>query len=429
MTIDSTTRPALTAPLALPSNRVTRFYRGGALLDRFRAGGTAGLAAATADEPGGTGGAPNADGQQPEDWLASTLRVWTPVGKALSDEGLSVVRVGDEELTLRELVQRRDPAAIGGAALVRVAGPTTGLLTKLLDTTQRLPVHCHPTRAFAERFLGSRWGKTEAWLVLGTRQIAGEEPPSIRLGFRRDVGRAELRGWIEDHDSAALLDAMHQRTVAPGDAWLVPAGIPHSIGAGVFLVELQEPTDFSIVAETAFPIAAEDAHLGMGWDVMVDAFDRSGLSEDALETMRQPAESGALGAADTTTSAKRERLLGAAAAPYFRAERFTLDTSGGTTRLPWPDTFVVGIATSGSGRVISSGGSMPVRAGNTFALPAAASTDATIECHESLEILFCLPPEPEALATTSWQSRDTAAGWRSGDTAANSQSGDEAPPS
>ncbi|MDQ3407754.1 MAG: hypothetical protein M3472_06315, partial [Chloroflexota bacterium] len=92
MTIDSGTRPELTAPFSLPPNRITRFYRGGALLDRFRASGIGGLAAATTDEPAGTGAAADADGQQPEDWLASTLRAWTPVGKALSDEGLSVVR-------------------------------------------------------------------------------------------------------------------------------------------------------------------------------------------------------------------------------------------------------------------------------------------------------------------------------------------------
>ncbi|MDQ3493809.1 MAG: class I mannose-6-phosphate isomerase [Chloroflexota bacterium] len=397
MTADARGRPALTAPLALPPNRVARFYRDGALLERFRAGGTASLPteatyrSTTAD----------ADGDRPEDWIASTLRAWTPVGKALSDEGLSVVKVGDEEVTLRELVQRRDPAAVGGNALVRVAGPTTGMFVKLLDAAQRLPVHCHPTRAFAERFMGSRWGKTEAWLILGTRQIAGEESPSIRLGFRRDVERAELRRWIDEQDVEVLLGAMHGRTVAPGDAWLVPAGMPHSIGAGVFLVELQEPTDFSIVAETdGFPIAPEDAHLGMGWDVTVDAFDRSGLSDDALEGLRQKP---ALVAMEGT--AERHRLLGTDADPFFRAERVTLGKRG-SMPLPWPDTFVLGIVQSGSGRIVSSGGSLSVRAGESFALPAAASTGATVESDEALEVIFCLPPDPDALASTGWRSRD-----------------------
>lgn len=400
MTTDARTPPALTAPIALPPNRVSRSYRGGGLLDRFRAGGVPALAE-------GDVGAADIDGEgmRPEDWLASTIRAWTPVGKALSDEGLSVVNVGDEELTLRELVQRRAPAAVGGRALVRVAGPTTGLLVAVRDTAQRLPVHCHPTPAFAERFLGSRWGKTEAWLILGTRRIAGEQPPSIHLGFRDDVARAQLRRWIDDQDIDGLLGAMHQVTVAPGDAWFVPAGMPHTVGAGIFLVALHEPTDFSIVAETAgFPIPAEAAHLGMGWDVMVDAFDRNGLSDGDLEALRQmatPVEGPGAGG----RPGRRERLLGTEAEPYFRAERVRLGEPGSTMRLPWSDTFLVGIVCSGSGRIIATGGSLSVRAGDSFALPAAASTDATIECDETLEIIFCLPPEPDALATTGWQSR------------------------
>jgi hypothetical protein len=32
---------------------------------------------------------------------------------------------------------------------------------------------------------------------------------------------------------------------------LVPAGTPHAIGAGVLLVELQEPTDLSVLLEWA----------------------------------------------------------------------------------------------------------------------------------------------------------------------------------
>lgn len=399
MNVYARTPPALTAPLALTPNRVSRAYRGGALLDRFRAGGVPALAEDAA------GDAPiDGDGLRPEDWIASTIRAWTPVGKALSDEGLSVVNVGDEELTLRDLVQRRAPAAVGGSALVRAAGPTTGLLVAVRDTAQRLPVHCHPTRAFAERFLGSRWGKTEAWLILGTRRIAGEGPPSIHLGFRGDVERADLRRWIDDQDVDGLLGAMHHLTVAPGDAWLVPAGMPHTVGAGIVLVALQEPTDFSIVAETAgFPIPAEDAHLGMGWDVMVDAFDLNGVSDGDLEALRQvptPVEgSGAVGGAG-----RRERILGPDTEPYFRAERVTLGEPGNTIRLPWSDTFLVGIVCSGSGRIIAAGGALSLRAGDRFAVPAAASKDATLECDETLEIIFCLPPEPDALATSGWQS-------------------------
>lgn len=77
-----------------------------------------------------------------------------------------------------------------------------------------------------------------------------------------------------------LLDAMHVRPTTAGDVWFIPAGVPHAIGAGIFMVEIEEPSDFSILAETAgLPIDREDAHPGLGWDVMLDAFDREGHDE------------------------------------------------------------------------------------------------------------------------------------------------------
>ncbi|MBO2465477.1 hypothetical protein J4709_48745 [Actinomadura sp. LCR2-06] len=57
-----------------------------------------------------------------------------------------------------------DPEGRLGPAQVARWGATTGFLVKLLDAGQRLPVHCHPTRAFARAHLGCSFGKTEVWL-------------------------------------------------------------------------------------------------------------------------------------------------------------------------------------------------------------------------------------------------------------------------
>src|SRR5262245_31867073 len=229
-------------PWRLAPNRVERFYRGGAVLDAFRAGRLEPAAGA-------------ADGTKPEDWLGSATRSWTPPGEDPTDEGLSRVSIDGRERTIEELLAG-DPELVAGRQLVdRVGRPTLGVLVKLLDPAQRLPVHAHPTRAFARRHLGSFFGKTEAWIVLATRPTADGRPPTLHLGFRRDVAPVELRSWIEWERSEALLDALHDVPARAGDAWLVPAGTPHAIGAGVFIAEVQEPTDFSIVAETrGFPI-------------------------------------------------------------------------------------------------------------------------------------------------------------------------------
>lgn len=210
---------ALRDPIALTPNRIPRFYRGGRLL-----GGFLGLPDA-------------ADDDRPEDWVGSATRTWTRPGEPASPLGPSGVTVGSERLSLVEVLAREPEALIGPAR-----GRSLGLLVKLLDAGERLPVHCHPTRAAASKLLGSPFGKTEAWLILGTRD---EEPaPRVWAGFRSDVAPDLLRSWIDKQDTKALLQALVEHPVRTGDVFLIPGGVPHAIGAGVFLLELQEPTDF-----------------------------------------------------------------------------------------------------------------------------------------------------------------------------------------
>ena len=106
-----------------------------------------------------------------------------------------------------------DPVSYLGPAHVDRFGPDPGLLVKLLDAGQRLPVHCHPGRAFAGAALGSPHGKTEAWVI-----VEAEPDASVYVGFTRDVGLDEVRAWMGDQDSAAMLGAMHELPVAAGDA-------------------------------------------------------------------------------------------------------------------------------------------------------------------------------------------------------------------
>src|SRR3981081_808480 len=113
------------------------FYRGDGRIDRFR----------------GTSGHED----RPEDWIASvTSRFGTetdgmtrlPAGSLLAEGGAA------------------DPAAWLGPDHMARYGADTGLLVKLLDAGQRLPVHVHPDRSFAAEHLASPHGKTEAGIVV-----------------------------------------------------------------------------------------------------------------------------------------------------------------------------------------------------------------------------------------------------------------------
>ena len=224
--------------------RVYRFYRGGALIDRLR-------------------GEPERDDDHPEDWVGSVVAANNP-GRDEPEAGLTRLENGP---LLRDAIRER-PAHWG----------TPDLLVKLLDPVERLPVHAHPDREFARAQLGSDYGKTEAWIVVATR----EDDADVWLGLQDDVEPAVYREWVERQDTDALLASLHHLDVRAGDVLFVPAGVPHALGAGALIVELQEPTDYSIVCEwNGFPIDPENAHLGLGWDRALEAL-RLGAYEPEL---------------------------------------------------------------------------------------------------------------------------------------------------
>jgi mannose-6-phosphate isomerase len=371
-------------PWPVVPHRVTRFYRGGALLEAFRSGA---LEAPGRDMPVLR---PDDDTDRPEDWVASGTRARPPVGEPSTDEGLAAVEIEGRPVLVRDLLDA-DPEALAGP-IVRVAGPTTGLLVKLLDAAVRLPVHAHPTRAFARRHLASWFGKTEAWIVLATRPIDGEPGPHVRLGFRRDVGRDELRSLIDGGRTRELLDLLHHRPIAAGDAWLVPAGMPHAIGAGTLILELQEPSDASIVAETAgVPIGPDDAHLGLGWDTTIDALDRRALDDAALDALRGPRASDEPAPAESFDA---DGLLPPTADPYLRASRWRVR---GEARPDEDPAFLVGMVIAGSGIArVDAGLRLELRAGMSFAVPAAGLPGLVLE-GDGLTIVACLPPTPADL--------------------------------
>lgn len=320
-----------------------RFYAGGRKIRGFR------------------GEAAHGD-RVPEDWVASTTTLFGE-----SELGLSELPDG------RRLVDavREDPEYWLGHEHVRAFGADTMLLVKLLDAGQRLPVHLHPERAFASEHLGRRHGKAEAWYML--------EGGRVHLGFRRHVERAELARWVADQDIDAMIDAMHAVDVAAGDSVYVPPGTPHAIGAGVFLVEVQEPEDLSILLEwRGFGIDGEtDGHLGIGFDTALGATDRQGCSVGQIETL-------------ITRQGSGERTLADGSEQYFRAERVEVDG-----RASFDAGFSVCVVTDGAGELHRvNATAAPLTRGDTVLVPHAAGA---FEITGTLTLVRCRPPRPATM--------------------------------
>jgi mannose-6-phosphate isomerase len=338
-------------PLLLPPNQPPHFYRGGAAIADLR-------------------GLPPGAERAPEDWVGSTT---TRFGSA--DVGLTRLPDG----TALKAAIEAQPDDYLGPAHTATFGADPGLLVKLLDAGQRLPVHCHPSREFAARHLGCRYGKTEAWIVVGT----STDEPIVHLGFRRDLDRETVDAWVRTQDTGQLLGAMHPFTVRPGDSVFVPAGVPHAIGAGVFLIELQEPTDFSVMLEwEGFPLDATEGHLGLGYETALSCLDRSGLGADRLADLRRNT---AERYADPVVS-----LLPPEADEFFRAQRIR---PGGDVVTLEPS-FAVLVGLAGQATLTTEASDVvPIQRGDTLLVPYSAGK---IEISGGVDLVRCLPPATSA---------------------------------
>ena len=349
MTPARATKPG---PLLLPNNQFAHFYRGGDRIAALRGG------------PGGP--------RRPEEWIASATTRFAHVR-----QGLSVLADGS---LLRERVLTDPVAWLGPDHVQRYGGYGMELLVKLIDAGQRLPVHLHPDRAFAREHLGLSHGKTEAWHVL-----QAEPGAVVGLGFREPVDAAQVAGWVRAHDTGALVAAVHQLEVSAGESVLVPAGTPHFIGAGVLVMELQEPTDLSILLEwEGMEIDGDtQGHLGLGFDVALGALDRRAWSERDLGRVRCPAP------ADAEAGGLMSLLPGGASA-YFRLHR--LAPRGTSVAVP-PGLGVL-LVVDGEGEVeTAEAGTHAVRRGDALLLPWAAGNWAIAG---AVTALLARPPAPDA---------------------------------
>lgn len=229
--------------IKVKENRVSRTYKGGANIDRF------------------FGKENPADSFFPEDWTASVTFAYDSTnGKT---EGLGIAEDGK---TIKDLI----------------SGDNFSILVKLLDSAERLVIQAHPTLAFAKRFLNSNYGKIECWYFLNCADDA-----CVYIGFKRGASRKKWEEAFYNNDSEKMLSMLHRLPVKKGDFVFVDGGVPHAIGAGCFMIELQEPSDLMVVNERFTPsgreIPEQRLHMGLGYKKMFDVYDYTCYSFEELK--------------------------------------------------------------------------------------------------------------------------------------------------
>jgi mannose-6-phosphate isomerase len=113
------------------------------------------------------------------------------------------------------------------------------LLLKFIFPTDKLSIQVHPDDSYAaahEAAAGGR-GKTEMWYV-----VSAEPGARLFAGLKPGVTKEKIRAALADH---TLEDLFQSHEANAGDTFFIPAGMPHTIGPGMVICEVQEYSDLT----------------------------------------------------------------------------------------------------------------------------------------------------------------------------------------
>lgn len=329
------------------------------------------------------------DDHFPEEWIAST----TEARGAGAVAGAGLSRLAEcPEITLDSLI-RTNPAAFLGRDFAARFGPQTGVLLKLLDAAERLNVQIHPDRLTAKRFFHSNFGKAECWHFLQGRTIHAQEP-RVYLGLKEHVTPALWRRVFEQGDPGEILDCLHSFPATPGQTVFVAGGVPHAIGAGCFLLELQEPTDFTLRMErktrSGTVLDHETCHMGMGYDAMFRSVRYDGQTWEETRVAWFVAPKTLLDGPD----ARIVRLLGYDRCPYFAFDLLEIRRPYSPETLP---VFCGLFVLSGSGALAWETDRAALTPGSQFFLPAGVTVTVLPQSKTPLRLIRFFGPDAAPL--------------------------------
>lgn len=261
---------------------------------------------------------------------------------------------------LGELIAQRPKASLGDDIANEYGG--LPLLLKLLDAAENLSVQVHPSDGYCG-LTPEQSGKPEAWYVVRAAPGSG-----LYLGFVAGVTSADLREALGRGDD--LRPMLNFVPVNAGDCFQIDAGTVHAVGAGVTLVEPQTVRpgkqgvtyrfwDWNRRYDKAGVLSAEGEPRDLHVEDSLAVVDLECSGPEAVERTRcRPT------LVEQGESIEWHRLID--------GQQFALDriVGGGQVSVTLP-AMTAGLVLRGDVQCLGQTGSLSVRQGEPFVLPAA----------------------------------------------------------
>ena len=308
--------------------------------------------------------------------MASAVRA---LNKGSTDPKEGVSRVKGTDIYFDDLLAGHKRELIGEREALDI-------LVKMLDSAIRLPVQAHPDKAFSRKHFNANYGKAESWIVIGVRPGA-----KIYMGFSEKVSPERFEAAIEaskDKGVDLFSPFLNEYDVKPGDYFFIPARVIHAIGPGCLILEVQEPSDFTISPEYwcgEYEQSPEEMYLGLDKDTAVSVFDFDTYGRQVLESNKlKPV------VIEDGNGVKRENIIGEHITDCFALNKISVNSGGEAVLEAAPAIYVV---TGGEGELFGEGYSRPLKKGDYFFLPVAANGKFQIKSSSGIEVYECLPPD------------------------------------
>lgn len=137
--------------------------------------------------------------------------------------------------TLKQLSQEFKGKLVGNA-VYNAFGDEFPLLIKFIDAEKPLSIQVHPHDEIAKERHYS-FGKNEMWYVMNA-----DENAEIIVGFQQELDKNSYLDYLENNKVLEVLNTVKTKA---GDAFNIPTGRVHAIGAGVLLAEIQQTSDIT----------------------------------------------------------------------------------------------------------------------------------------------------------------------------------------